>query len=162
MANRAIFGPILARFAMVNTSSRWAAWAGGKMGVVDADPSVTRLADLVRAALDAADLDAFAELLDSDVTWGAPGDPAPACQNRKQVLDWYKRGRTEGRRAQVTEVLTNAGKILVGMQVTTSRSPDSDLVADRWQVLTVRAGRIADIRGYEALSPARDAAGLAR
>jgi ketosteroid isomerase-like protein len=132
------------------------------MSVVDADPAVTRLADLVRAALGAADLDAFAELLDPEVTWGAPGDPAPACQNRKQVLDWYKRGRADGRRAHVTEVLTNADKILVGMQVTTSRSPDRDLVADRWQVLTVRAGRIADIRGFEALGPARAAAGLTR
>src|SRR6516162_3046421 len=54
---------------------------------------VERLAGRVRLALEAADLDAYAELLDPGVRWGPPGDPVPPCQNRAQVLAWYQRGR---------------------------------------------------------------------
>ena len=46
---------------------------------MDTDPQVTRITESVRAALDAEDLDAFADLLDPRVAWGAPGArPRPA------------------------------------------------------------------------------------
>jgi len=38
-----------------------------------------KLAEQVSEALGAADLTAFSHLLDPKVTWGAPGDPTPAC-----------------------------------------------------------------------------------
>jgi hypothetical protein len=68
---------------------------------------VERLAGRVKLALEAADLDAYAELLDPGVRWGPPGDPAPPCQNRAQVLAWYRRGREAGTRARVTETLVS-------------------------------------------------------
>ena len=51
------------------------------------------MAVLVRNALAAEDLTAFAELLDPPVTWGAPGARNPTCKNRNQVMAWYQRGR---------------------------------------------------------------------
>ena len=95
----------------------------------------------VRAALDAADLAAFADLLSPDVHWGAPGDANPPCQNRHQVLKWYEKGRASGRRAKVTEVAVHGNAVLVGV-----RSDDGEA---RWQVLRVGPDGVRDIRGYE-------------
>ena len=115
------------------------------------------IAEKVRIALDSADLEQFSDLLDPHVTWGAPDDPSPSCQNRSQVLKWYANGRAAGTRAQVREVTTNDDKVLVAMTVT-SVGPE---VSDRWQVLTVANGLVTDIRGYDDESDARAAAGLA-
>jgi hypothetical protein len=115
------------------------------------------VADQVRAALESADLTAFAHLLDPNVTWGAPGDPSPTCQNRTQVLDWYRVGQAEGRRARVLDVTCHGDKILVTSRVTAVDSGE----VDRWQVLTVAAGRVVDIRGYDRQEDAKAAAGIA-
>jgi ketosteroid isomerase-like protein len=61
------------------------------------EPNVMEgLARQVRAALDGGDLAGFSELLDPDVTWGAPEARQPACQNRNQVLRWYQKGKRPG------------------------------------------------------------------
>ena len=60
------------------------------------------LAGQVRQALQAADLDAYAALLDPAVPLGPPGDPSAPCQSRAQVLAWYRQGRNSGTRARVT------------------------------------------------------------
>ena len=77
------------------------------------------IAGRVRAALDAADLDEMAALLSPDVHWGAPGDPAPPCRNRSQVLRWFERGRAAGRRATVAEVEVHGNALLVGLRLDT-------------------------------------------
>ncbi|MHB2022395.1 MAG: nuclear transport factor 2 family protein [Mycobacteriales bacterium] len=118
------------------------------------------LAEQIHAALDAADLDAFAELLDPNVTWGAPGDPSPPCQCRAQVLAWYQQSRAEGRRGRVLDVVEHGDKILVTMIVTARGGSSGDREAPRWQVLTVTDGRISDIRGYAVESDALAAAGI--
>ena len=122
--------------------------------------NATDIAEQVRTALDAADLDAFADLLDPRVTWGAPGDPSPACQNRQQVLAWYRQGRADGRRAHVLDVTAHDNKVLVTMTVTSGHDDPGQSEADRWQVLTVAGGRVTDIRGYDDETDARSAAGL--
>ena len=72
----------------------------------------------VREALESNDLERFAELLSPDVHWGPPGDATPPCQNRKQVLTWYSKGREAGRRvATVTEVEVHGNAVLVGMRL---------------------------------------------
>jgi ketosteroid isomerase-like protein len=119
-------------------------------------PAVEAIAEKVRIAMDAADLEQFAELLDPGVTWGAPGDPTPTCQSRSQVLSWYANGRAAGRRGEVRSVTTRGDKILVAMTVSSPEFPPSD----RWQVLTVADGRVSDIRGYEDEAAALAAAGL--
>jgi hypothetical protein len=99
------------------------------------------IADRVRSALDHADLDEFAALLSADVHWGAPGDANPPCQNRRQVLAWYKKGRDQGRRATVDVVEVHANALLVGF-----RQLDG---SQRWQVLRVGPDGVNDIRGYD-------------
>jgi ketosteroid isomerase-like protein len=116
------------------------------------------LAGQVRQALETADLEAYADLLDPGVRWGPPGDPAPACQSRRQVLEWYQRGRDAGTRARVTETRVSGDKILVGLAVTgTGTSGETG----RWQVLTVRGGRITDIVAFDERDEAAAWAGLA-
>jgi ketosteroid isomerase-like protein len=108
------------------------------------------LARQVRAALEAADPSSFRALLDPDVTWGAPGARQPSCRNRDQVLAWYERGRQAGTRAQVADVSVLGDRLLVALTVRGSPSAeDRGGAAQRWQVLTVRHGRIVDIVGFD-------------
>jgi ketosteroid isomerase-like protein len=113
-------------------------------------PTMDEVAREVRAALESADLTAFSHLLDPDVHWGAPDDAAPGCTNRQQVLTWYRRGRARGVRASVTELVVGGDKLLVGLKVVGNPAmAESGGQVQRWQVLTVAAGRIVDIRGFE-------------
>jgi SnoaL-like domain len=96
----------------------------------------------VREALESNDVGRFAELLSPDVHWGAPGDATPPCQNRKQVLKWYSKGREAGRRVStVTEVEVHGDAVLVGMHL--------EEEGERWQVLRVGPLGVNDIRGFE-------------
>jgi ketosteroid isomerase-like protein len=120
-----------------------------------------RLAGLIGEALAAADLDAYADLLHPDVRWGPPGDRNPPCQNRAQVLAWYRGGRDAGVRARVTETVAAGDRILVGLRVFhTDPDPGDAGEVDRWQVLTLRDGMVADIRGFDNRDEAVAAAGL--
>ena len=119
------------------------------------------LAALIGEALAAADLDAYAGLLHPQVRWGAPGDPSPPCQNRDQVLAWYRNGREAGTRARVTETVVAGDRILVGLRVSsTGADSGGSEEVDRWQVLTTRDGLISDIRGFDTRDEAAAAAGL--
>lgn len=111
--------------------------------------SIDELAAMVRGALQSADLDAYRELLDPDVTWGAPDDDRWGCHGRREVLDWYRQGRARGVRADVVETVVLRDKILVGLKVRSSSETDEGDASDRWQVLTVVDGRVKDIRGFE-------------
>ena len=99
------------------------------------------IADRVRFALDNADLEEFAALLSPDVHWGAPGDANPPCQNRRQVLAWYEKGRERGNRAKVDVVEVHGNALLVGLHQLDGNQ--------RWQVLRVGPDGVNDIRGYE-------------
>jgi RimJ/RimL family protein N-acetyltransferase/ketosteroid isomerase-like protein len=124
-------------------------------------PEATQqLAGRVAAVLEAADLAAFRDLLDPAVRWGAPGDPAPPCQNRDQVLSWWRRARDSGARAHVAEALASGDRILVGLKVTGTAAAADDGEHDRWQVLTVRDGRVADIVGFDDRAEAAAWAGI--
>jgi len=113
-------------------------------------PAAAAIVDQVRAALESDDLSQFRDLLHPDVRWGAPGDPSPSCQNRDQVLTWYRQGREAGIRARVTGADVWRDKILVALRVTGNRADESiGGESERWQVLTVRDGQIADIRACE-------------
>jgi ketosteroid isomerase-like protein len=128
------------------------------------DPStLSDIASRVRAALESADLARFRDLLDPSATWGPPDDPASGCHNRDEVLAWYQRARDEGVRATVTEVTVGAGTLLVGLNVTGSpAAADQGGEAERWQVLTLRGGRVTDIRGFDDRDEAAARAGLTR
>lgn len=108
------------------------------------------LAEEVRKALVAEDVSAFAELLDADVTWGAPGARNPPCKNRNQVLSWYQRAREGGIRGSVFDVAVLGDRLLVSLSVRgTEDARERGGTALRFQVLTVRDGRIVDIVGFD-------------
>lgn len=135
----------------------------------DSDVSAA-LAAKVRQALDSADVSAFADLLDPNVSWGPPDDAVSGCHNRGEVVAWYERARAEGMRGTVTEVAIGAEALLVGMCVTGRGDGDGAGVGDgegpavaanRWQVLRLRQGRIVDIRGFDDRAEAAARAGVA-
>jgi hypothetical protein len=114
------------------------------------------LAEQVRVALQSADLDAYRELLDPNVSWGPPDDPEWGCHNRKEVLEWYRQGRARGMRADVVETVVIRDKILVGLRVHGPEAAGEGDGMDRWQVLTVLEGRVKDIRGFDRREEAVD------
>lgn len=120
------------------------------------------LAGRVRSALESGDLDAIRDLLDPGARWGAPEGPSDSdCRNREQVIAWWARARAAGARAVVTEVTPGAGTLLVGLEVTgTPTAHEAGGAAERWQVLTVRGDRIADIRGFDDRTAAAARAGV--
>jgi ketosteroid isomerase-like protein len=123
--------------------------------------SMERVARQVRLALETADLSSFNDLLDPNVRWGPPGDPSPPCQSREQVLAWYERGKESGARARVSEVVVLGDQILVGLLVAgTLEAEERGGRATRWQVLTVREGRVVDIVGFDQRSEAAARVGL--
>jgi hypothetical protein len=84
------------------------------------------------------------------VRWGAPDDVTSGCQNRDQVLTWYRKGRAKGVRATVRECTADLHTILVGLRVSGNRRGEGPSEErDRWQVLTVDGGLITDIRGFD-------------
>ncbi|MDE3206662.1 MAG: nuclear transport factor 2 family protein [Acidobacteriota bacterium] len=107
------------------------------------------LAVAVRCALDSSDLDRFGHLLAPDVRWGAPDDPKPPCQSRRDVIRWYERGKEQGRRARVLDVAIHGDRLVVHLRVRDESGLVPDDEQDRWQVLTCADGRVVDIRGYE-------------
>ena len=124
-----------------------------------------QLAGQVRAALGSGDLTAYRHLLAPDVRWGPPGDQVSGCHTRGQVLDWYQAARDQGVRAEVTEVAAGTDRLLVGLVVSGRHGEDgghagSGGARPRWQVLTVRDGLIADIRGFDDRAEAAAEAGV--
>ncbi len=99
------------------------------------------IADQVRRAMEAGDLEQLAPLLSLDVRWGPPGSANPPCKNRRQVLSWYARAKDAGRSGTVTDVEVHANALLVGLRL--------DDGQERWQVLRVGPEGINDIRGFE-------------
>jgi hypothetical protein len=116
----------------------------------------------VRSALESGDLDAIRDLLDPDARWGAPEGPSDYdCRNREEVIAWWAGARAAGVRAVVTEVTVGAGALLVGLEVTgTPAAREAGGAAGRWQVLTVKGDRIADIRGFDDRATAAARAGV--
>jgi ketosteroid isomerase-like protein len=109
-----------------------------------------KLSRQVKVALEGGDLSAFSDLLDPNVHWGAPGDTSPPCQNREQVLAWYQRGQASGASAEVAEITVLGDRLLVGLVVRgTKQSRERGGRALRWQLLSVRDGRVIEIVGFE-------------
>jgi SnoaL-like protein len=122
----------------------------------------TGLAGRVRSALESGDLDAIGDLLGHRARWGAPEGPGDAdCRSRDQVISWWASARASGARAVVTEVTAGPGTLLVGLDVSgTPAAREAGGTTRRWQVLTVKGGRIVDIRGFGDRAEAAARAGV--
>jgi len=120
----------------------------------------SELAERVREALETADLDAMRQLLAPDATWGPPDHPEWGCQNRDEVLAWFRHGRDGGGRARVIDVIAGPDTLLVGLEVTGFPRAGRDGPVERWQVMTVRHGSVKDICGFDNRAEAARRAGL--
>jgi hypothetical protein len=108
------------------------------------------LAARVRDAMQSANLDVMRELLAPDARWGAPEQEVPTCRNAKEILAWYEMARDNGIRADVTEALVVGERIVIGLKVHAGpAAAHGARESQRWQVLSVRGGRVREIRGYE-------------
>ena len=67
---------------------------------------------------------------------------------------------TPGCAADVAEVVSGPGKLLVGLRVRGRAADAEQGDAERWQVLTLQAGQIVDIRGFDHRPDAAAFAGL--
>ena len=89
------------------------------------------------------DLDLLGSLLHPEVRWTG------LCQDRAQVLDWYRRLIAEGTVAAVRSVEIDRDAVLLGLTV--SRHAEGARPAppqQLYQVFTIDADRIVEIRGY--------------
>ena len=121
------------------------------------DGTMDEVAEEVRQAMTAGDASAFAELLDPDVTWGAPGARNPTCKNRNQVLKWYRRAQEAGVRGSPIDIDVQGNRLLVTLTVQgTEGAREQGGTALRFQVLTVRDGRIVGIVGFDDKAEAID------
>jgi hypothetical protein len=117
---------------------------------VSDERSVEDVARRIEVAAESFDLSAYEELLDPDVTWGAPHAKAPGCKSRQQVLAWYRRGRDAGVQGRVSGVEIVGQCIVLGVVVKgTEEARERGGAALRWQVNTVRGGRVVEIVGFE-------------
>jgi len=111
---------------------------------------MNEVAARVRKAMVSENVSAFADLLDPDVTWGAPGCHDPTCKNRSQVLAWYQRGREAGVSGSLYYVEILGDRLLVSMRIRgTETALERGGAALRFQVLTVCNGKVADIVGFD-------------
>jgi ketosteroid isomerase-like protein len=125
--------------------------------------STEEIGEQIRAAFNDGDLSTVKGLLDPQVQWGPPGDEGWGCHNRREVLAWLGRALSSGVRAEVRDVVAHGGKLLVGLRVHGRETADRGGGAEeRWQVMTVRDGRIVDVRGFEGRAAAAAFAGVQR
>ena len=119
------------------------------------------LAERVRSVMEAGDLDGFLRLCAEDVHWGPPDDPSSGCRSRQQVRSWYEAAFGRGVRAEVCEVVPGPSHLLVGVSISGSPAArEQGGRADRWQVMAIRDGSIADICGFDDRAEAAMRAGV--
>jgi ketosteroid isomerase-like protein len=119
--------------------------------------SNTELARRGYEAIMRGDLDAIHELLDPDVKWHG-GDPSSGCQNRKQTLEWMRRGqrRRGSPPAELVEIHDAGDKVVVIMR-RTGDDGEPELVAN---LTTFRHGKVVEMVHYPNPDDARAAAGI--
>ncbi|HLZ26411.1 MAG TPA: nuclear transport factor 2 family protein [Chloroflexota bacterium] len=117
------------------------------------------VASHLRAAVESGDLDAYGALLADDVRWGADDVPG-ACRGRADVLDRLTRMRDAGMQTRVLEVTAGHSSVLLGVTSTQPAADGTSHSRTVFQVMTLRDGRISEIRGFPSRTEAAAAAGL--
>jgi ketosteroid isomerase-like protein len=118
--------------------------AGGMTATTDdaavARELATRLPDVVAGG----DLAAMLPLLSPDVRWGPDEDTPDTCRSRDDVARWFGGRLRDGLRARVVETTVRGPRILLALSATLPE--DAEEPQERLLVLTVRGGRVADVR----------------
>ena len=89
------------------------------------------------------DLAAMLPLLSPDVRWGPDGEDTPqTCHSRDDVARWFGGRLREGLKARLVETTVRGPRILLALAASL---PDGEN-REQLLVLTVRGGRVADVR----------------
>ena len=118
------------------------------------------VADRLRAAFASRDVAAFGALLDPNVRWGGAEETPETCHTRAEVLNRFADMLSSGVEAEVIEATPGHDAVLLGLRV---RRPVGGGAAREhrvYQVMRLRRGLIADIRGYPDRAAAAAEAGL--
>ncbi len=118
------------------------------------------LAEQVRTALEARDLDAFGALLSDDVRWGDDDHPR-RCRSRSDVLATFRRLMDEGAEADITELVAGTNGLLCGLVVKWPTPGDDPSERTLFHVYLVRNDLIVEIQTYDDRMSAALAAGIA-
>lgn len=106
---------------------------------------VESIAERLRLAYEARELNLLGEVLADDVRWGDGDEDADdTCHTRTDVLNTYDALVASGIEAQVTEVTVRDERVIVGLEVIAPEGERRPL----FQAFTVRGGKVVDIRGY--------------
>jgi hypothetical protein len=103
----------------------------------------TRLPQVVAGG----DLAAMLPLLSPDVRWGPEEDTPGTCHSRDDVARWFGGRLREGLRARVLETAVRGPRILVALAASLPEHDEGP--QERLLVLTVRGGRVADVRAAD-------------
>jgi ketosteroid isomerase-like protein len=114
----------------------------------------------LRAAFESRDLAALGAVLDDDVRWGGEEDTAETCHSRAQVLERLAQQRANGVQTGVIEVVPGHHAVLLGLTVKRPVGGDFSREHNVYQVLSLRKGRVVDIRGYPERATAVARAGI--
>jgi hypothetical protein len=89
-------------------------------------------------------VEAVLPLVSPDVRWGPEDDTPQTCHSRDDVARWFGGRLRDGLRARVVECTVRGPRILLTLAASL---PEHDArPQERLLVLTVRGGRVADVR----------------
>ncbi|TAN27492.1 MAG: nuclear transport factor 2 family protein [Actinomycetota bacterium] len=117
------------------------------------------LAEQVREAFAARDLQAFGALLSDDVTWGDVDMPR-GCRNRTEVLTTLNSLLDKQVDGRITELETGEAGILCGLAVEWPKDDPRAGDTELFHVYMVRDGKIYQIRRYDDRDSAAAAVGI--
>lgn len=130
------------------------------MAQVDSGAAAELAARLRAVLVEKSDPSSFGELLTEDVRWGGAEEAPEVCHGRQQVLARLAQQSAAGVERQLVEVLPGVGAVVLGLEVSHVGPGGARRGRPVHQVLTLRDGLIASIRGYPDRSEALVAAGI--
>jgi ketosteroid isomerase-like protein len=111
-------------------------------------------------AFESRDLAALGDLLADDVLWGGAEETSQTCHSRSDVLNRLAQQAAHGMTANVVEAIGGAEAFLVKLNVRRHEGQAYERERSVYHVMTLRNGRISDIRGYPSRAEAATHAGL--
>ncbi len=143
----------------VATHPRWKAANWDNRAMPGTAYDMHDLAERVRTALTARDLDAFGPLLSDDVRWGDDNHPR-RCRSRSDVLATFRRLMDDGAEADITELVAGTNGLLCGLAVRWSGIEDNPRERTLFHVYLVRDDHIVEIQPFDDRDSAAQAAGV--